>query len=64
MRSNLPVTQHAIEVPDGELLISITDTGGRIVFVNRAFTKVSGYQADEMLDQPHMRLPVPCVHNS
>jgi diguanylate cyclase (GGDEF)-like protein/PAS domain S-box-containing protein len=53
MRSNLPVTQHAIEVPDGELLISITDTSGRIVFVNRAFTRVSGYQTDEMLDQPH-----------
>lgn len=53
MRNNQPVTQRDIELPDDAILMSITDTDGRIVFANRAFVRISGYTTDEMLGQPH-----------
>jgi PAS domain S-box-containing protein len=40
-------------VPADRPLASRTDTGGRIVFVNRAFTDVSGFTAEELVGSPH-----------
>ena len=53
MRLNEPVTDREIEMPEGQLLVSRTDTGGRITFVNRAFIAISGYAEDELIGQPH-----------
>ncbi|CAH2602943.1 Methyl-accepting transducer domain-containing protein [Rhodovastum atsumiense] len=43
MRDNGPVTGHEIILTDGELLVSRTDTTGRITFVNKAFVDISGF---------------------
>ena len=53
MRVNQPVTQHEIIVPDGEPIVSRTDLSGRITFVNRIFTEVSGFPEPELLGEPH-----------
>ncbi|MFO1028070.1 MAG: methyl-accepting chemotaxis protein [Acetobacteraceae bacterium] len=53
MRINEPVTNHEVDYPPGEPLVSRTDTGGRIVFANQAFCEVSGYTLDELVGQPH-----------
>ncbi len=53
MRLNEPITDREIEMPDDQLLVSRTDTGGRITFVNRAFIAISGYAEDELIGQPH-----------
>ncbi len=53
MRMNEPVTDHEIEIPDGEPLVSRTDTGGRITFVNTAFIAVSGFTLEELVGAPH-----------
>ncbi len=53
MRVNEPITSHEIEVPDSEPLVSRTDAGGRIVFVNRTFIAISGYSEEELLGKPH-----------
>ncbi len=53
MRVNEPITQHEQEVPDGEPLVSRTDPGGRITFVNRTFAAVSGFSEAELVGSPH-----------
>jgi PAS domain S-box-containing protein len=53
MRVNEPVTNREIEVPDGEPLVSRTDTSGRIIFANKPFVEVSGYSFDELVGAPH-----------
>ena len=53
MRVNEPVTNREIEIPDGEPLVSRTDTGGRITFVNAAFISVSGFTLEELVGAPH-----------
>ena len=61
MRRNEPVTQHEVIVPDGEPLVSRTDTGGRITFVNRTFVNVSGFTEDELLGAPHNTVRHPAM---
>ncbi len=53
MRDNGPITDREIELPDGTILVSRTDTKGRITFVNDAFVKISGYSRDELTGAPH-----------
>jgi PAS domain S-box-containing protein len=53
MRVNQPITETEIIVPDSEPLVSRTDAGGKIVFVNAAFVEVSGFSAQELIGQPH-----------
>jgi len=53
MRINEPVTNREVEVPADRPLVSRTDTGGRIVFVNKAFIDVSGFTAEELIGAPH-----------
>lgn len=53
MRVNEPITDREIELPDGQPLVSRTDTGGRIVFANRAFIDISGFTEAELIGQPH-----------
>ncbi|PZP33334.1 MAG: chemotaxis protein [Roseateles depolymerans] len=53
MRNNQPVTQREHRFPASQLLVSTTDTQGRITHCNAAFVAISGYTYDELLGQPH-----------
>ncbi|MBP2297061.1 methyl-accepting chemotaxis protein [Azospirillum rugosum] len=53
MRVNEPITAREIVLKDGEVLVSRTDTGGRITFVNKAFIDISGFTEQELLGSPH-----------
>jgi aerotaxis receptor len=53
MRDNGPITTSEVLLPAGTLLVSQTDTGGRITFVNDAFIRVSGFTREELLGAPH-----------
>jgi len=39
MRTNLPVTQQAFELADGETLLSTTDTTSHITYANTSFVR-------------------------
>ena len=43
MKMNLPVTQTEVEMAEGMVLVSTTDTQGRITHCNRAFVQMSGF---------------------
>lgn len=53
MRDNGPVTNREVEMGDDDVLVSKTDTGGRITFGNEAFVKISGFTRDELMGAPH-----------
>ena len=53
VRLNLPTTQQEVEIPDGVMLVSTTDTQGKITHCNAPFVAVSGFGYDELLGQPH-----------
>ena len=53
MRLNEPITNHEVEMTDGQLLVSQTDAGGKIMFVNQAFIEISGFSEAELVGSPH-----------
>ena len=53
MRVNEPITDHEIDYPNGEPLVSRTDQGGKIEFANQVFVDVSGFTAEELTGSPH-----------
>ena len=53
MRDNGPITTKEIPLSDDSLLVSQTDTGGRITFANDAFVTISGFARKELLGSPH-----------
>jgi aerotaxis receptor len=53
MRQNLPVTQREFDFADDATLMSSTDAQSHITYANEAFIKVSGFDRDEILGQPH-----------
>ena len=53
MRLNEPITDREIMVDEDRPIVSRTDAGGRITFVNQAFIDVSGFEEAELIGQPH-----------
>lgn len=53
MRSNLPVTQRNVPVPEGTTIVTRTDAKGRIEYANDAFVSISGFAREELMGQPH-----------
>ncbi|OJX81311.1 MAG: chemotaxis protein [Magnetospirillum sp. 64-120] len=53
MRDNGPLTGQEVLMADGQVLVSRTDTGGRITFVNRDFIQISGFTEEELVGSPH-----------
>jgi PAS domain-containing protein len=53
VRDNGPTTGREIMLADGQLLVSRTDTKGRMTFANKAFADVSGFSGTELLGAPH-----------
>ncbi len=53
MRKNLPVTATEYPVTDETLIVSQTDTKGKLTFFNDDFIAAAGFTADELMGQPH-----------
>ncbi|MBU2571222.1 MAG: methyl-accepting chemotaxis protein [Gammaproteobacteria bacterium] len=53
MRKNLPVTQNEIIYPSTATITSATDPKGKITYINQDFLKISGFNEQELLGQPH-----------
>lgn len=53
MRRNFPVTQKEYPFPENEILLTTTDSKGRINFTNEAFVDVSGFSREELLRKAH-----------
>jgi aerotaxis receptor len=53
MRVNLPVSDNEYPISDDTLILSTTDTKGRITFVNSTFIEVSGYTKEELIGKAH-----------
>jgi aerotaxis receptor len=53
MRVNLPVSETEYPISDDTLILSTTDTKGRITFVNPTFIEVSGYTKEELIGKAH-----------
>ena len=45
--------------PDGKLIVSRTDLGGKLTHVNDAFVEISGYNVDELIGSQHYILRHP-----
>ena len=53
MRVNLPVTQNEYILRDDDLIVSRTDTKGRITYINPIFLRTSGFDAEDLLGKAH-----------
>ncbi len=53
MRVNLPVSNTEYPIGDNTLILSTTDTKGRITHVNQTFLEVSGFSEDELIGKAH-----------
>jgi aerotaxis receptor len=53
MRTNLPVTTVEYPVTDATLIVSRTDTKGRLISFNDEFVQASGFTEAELMGQPH-----------
>ena len=46
-------TNNEVTFPEDNIIVSKTDTKGRITYCNELFIQMSGYSEEELLDQPH-----------
>lgn len=53
MRVNLPVSNTEYPIGDDTLIVSTTDTKGRITYVNQTFIEVSGFTESELIGKAH-----------
>ncbi|SDT83895.1 PAS domain-containing methyl-accepting chemotaxis protein [Nitrosomonas ureae] len=53
MRVNLPVSNTEYPIEDDTLILSTTDTKGRITYVNQTFIDVSGFSTEELIGKAH-----------
>ncbi|MDX2103291.1 MAG: methyl-accepting chemotaxis protein [Alphaproteobacteria bacterium] len=53
MRTNLPVTEMEVRLEEDAILVSGTDTGGRITFANDAFVDIAGFSREDLIGAPH-----------
>lgn len=53
MRINLPVFDNEYPIDDDTLILSTTDTKGRITFINPTFIEVSGFTEEELIGKAH-----------
>jgi len=53
MRVNLPVSNIEYPIDDDTLIVSTTDTKGRLTYVNPTFIEVSGFSEEELIGKAH-----------
>ncbi len=61
MRVNMPVTNNEKELPDGEFIVSRTNTKGVMTYVNQQFIDISGFSENELIGQAHNLIRHPDV---
>ncbi len=54
LKNGLATSAAIDEMPDGVILV---DMGGKVIYVNKAFEKMMGYTADELIGRPSLALP-------
>ena len=59
MRDNGPVTTTERCLEEGAFAVTMTDPQGLLTFVNEAFARISGFDPEELLGQPHNRVRHP-----
>jgi len=64
MRRNEPVNNNEIIMGDNDIIVSRTDTRGKITYANDAFLKVSGFNMSELIGQPHNIVRHPDMPNA
>lgn len=52
MKKPMP-TNNEKSLQQGDFIVSKTDTKGKIIYGNKIFIKISGYEESELLGQPH-----------
>jgi len=53
MRNNLPITAVEYPITDETLIVSRTDTKGRLTYFNEQFVEAAGFSEAELMGQPH-----------
>lgn len=53
MRDNGPVTNREVLMGDGDILVSGTDTSGKLKFANKSFIDISGFTEEQLIGSPH-----------
>jgi aerotaxis receptor len=53
MRNNGPLTGKEVFVSATDEIVSSSDTQGTILFCNHTFCRISGYEHEELINQPH-----------
>ena len=53
MKINMPVTDHEVQMKDGTILVTETNTKGVIIKANEAFVDISGYSEAELVGKNH-----------
>lgn len=53
MRNNGHITGKEVPVQPGEEIVSSTDTQGKIEYCNDTFSRIAGYEQDELIGQHH-----------
>jgi methyl-accepting chemotaxis protein len=53
MKINMPVTDREVVMKDGTILVTRTDTKGRITYANDDFVEISGFSRDELIGKNH-----------
>jgi len=56
---NANVTQSEIKLNSDDFIVSKTDLDGKIIYGNKIFIKISGYEENELLHAPHSILRHP-----
>jgi PAS domain S-box-containing protein len=59
MASRIVPTNHEVFFDEDEIIVSKTDTRGRMVYVNDVFLRIAGYTEDECLGKPHSMIRHP-----
>jgi methyl-accepting chemotaxis protein/aerotaxis receptor len=53
MRKNFPVTNDEYVLGNDTLIVSKTDTKGKLTYFNKSFVDAAGFEPSEMMGQPH-----------
>ena len=53
MKDNGTETNNEVTMKDGDILVSGTDTSGRVLFANKSFVEISGFTEEELIGAPH-----------
>ncbi|MEQ8352564.1 MAG: methyl-accepting chemotaxis protein [Leptospiraceae bacterium] len=61
MKKNLPITEEENFVRPGDVLISRTDLKGKITYASSDFARISEFEVEEMVGQPHNMIRHPDV---